>query len=311
VAELFLALILELQNQTDGILRARLRLVLLLVQENLVAALVQGFAEYLLDESERLVLSEEFLPLHEERVAKRDVLRCDRVLLRHLSFVKSAWLCLDDFAELLDRLAGIFVDEDVRSDKADGTLGADKLRIFLVLTVCRTNRHTAEVELAEEACGRVIARLTLIILPVRAHLEALGDKGQQAHIVHVRLAGSDLAQFLVGDKARVFWSTRPGLYILFLHALQLSELLRLVIRVLRKNDLAIFVDALQNDLKLVRKDDRTERVSPTRLVVIDFCTIRGGNLDPASRQLEFSLLFRRGLLRGLLLDLICWLHFFG
>ena len=189
------------------------------MQENLVAALVQGLTEHLLNESERLVLSEELLPLHEERITKRDVLCCDRVLLRHLSFVESAWLGLDDCAEMLDRLAGIFVDEDIRSDKTDGTLGADKLRIFLVLSIGRANRHTAEVELAEEACRRVVARLTLVIFPVRAHLEALSDKSQQAYVVHVGLAASDLAQFLIGDKARVFWSTRPGLDLLLLKAL--------------------------------------------------------------------------------------------
>ena len=58
---------------------------------------------------------------------------------------------LDHSAELFDRLARVFIFEDVRSDEADGPLGADKLSIFFVLAISRANEHTTEVELAHEA----------------------------------------------------------------------------------------------------------------------------------------------------------------
>ena len=82
-----LALILQRQMKADCVLWTSLRLVLLLVQERLIVASVQGIAEDFLDEGVRLVLGEEFLPLHQERVAEGDVLGRDRVLFRHLFFV--------------------------------------------------------------------------------------------------------------------------------------------------------------------------------------------------------------------------------
>ena len=65
----------------------------------------------------------------------------------------------------------------------------------------------------------------------------------------------DLIQFLVSDKARVFWRSRLDLDRLFFSTLQLSELLGWVFW---EHDLAALVDVAQNKLKLVRVDDRTE-----------------------------------------------------
>ena len=160
--------------------------------------------------------------------------------------------------------------EDVRCDEADGALGAGELCVFLVLALGRADEHAAEVELAQEACRRVLTRLTLVVFPVGTDLEAVRNVCQQTHIVHVGLAAVDLSQFLVGDEARVFRRARLGLDRLSRSGLQLGELLGpLVGRVLRDDELATLVNVAQNNLKLVHIDDRTEREGSTRLVGVD------------------------------------------
>lgn len=154
----------------------------------MILALVESITEHLLEEGKWLVLVEELLPLHQVRIAERDVLVVDRLFKLLL---ESDWLRLDHGTEVLHWLIRILVLEDVRSDETDGTLGAVELGLLLILTVGRADLLATEVELGEEPDAHVLRRLALFKLPVGPDLEALGDEGQQTDVVHVGLAATD------------------------------------------------------------------------------------------------------------------------